>query len=53
MASRRAARAMSDPGLRRIARRPPRSDTAESLRRAVRHGAVGQIARVAVALGRS
>ena len=53
MAYRKAARAMPDPGLRLIARRQLRLHTAEFLRRAVRHGALGQIARVALALGES
>lgn len=51
MAYRKAARTMSEPTLRRIARRQLRSHTAELLRRAVRHGALGQIARVILALG--
>ena len=53
LAYRKASRTMPEPVLRQIARRQLRSHTAEFLRRAIRHGAVGQIARVAVALGRS
>jgi hypothetical protein len=53
IAYRKAARTMGDPTLRRLARRQLLSHVRELLRRAVRHGAVGEIARMALALGRS
>ena len=53
MAYRKAARMMPDRRLRQIARRQLRRHLAGFLRRTIRHGAVGQIARVAGALARS
>ena len=53
IAYRKASRTMPDPRLRRIARRQLYSHLGTFLRRAIRHGAIGQMARVAAALGRA
>ncbi len=53
IAYRKASRTMPDPRLRQIARRQLYSHVGTFLRRAIRHGAIGQMARVAAALGRA
>jgi glycosyltransferase involved in cell wall biosynthesis len=53
IAYRKASRLMPDPRLRRIARRQLYSHLGTFLRRATRHGAMGQVARVAAALVRA
>jgi glycosyltransferase involved in cell wall biosynthesis len=53
IAYRKASRTMPNPRLRQIARRQLYSHVGTFLRRAIRHGAIGQMARVAAALGRA